>query len=121
MKKIAPCLLIVLFLSCSESKMSGPSATSKIVIESFYGKDEAALKANSTPQAYSNYMNTINMFNVAKKDNSNFKVLRDTIMGEVAWVKYTTDYDKTPGLFKLVKQDGEWKADARGSKDVSPF
>lgn len=121
MKTIVLCSLLLMFLSCSETKISGPSATAKIVIESFYGKDEAALKAHSTPQAYSNYMNTINMFNATKKDNSNFKVLQDTIMGEVAWVKYITDYDKTPGLFKLVQVDGEWKADVRGSKDVSPF
>lgn len=121
MKTIVLCSLVVFFLSCSESKISGPSATAKIVIESFYGKDEAALKAHSTPKAYANYMNTINMFNATKKEDSNFKVLQDTIMGDVAWVKYTTDYDKTPGVFKLVKQDGEWKATARGSKDKAPF
>ena len=123
MKKIVVFSLIVLFLSCadSETKISGPSAIAQIVIESFYEKDEEALKANSTPQAYSNYMNTINMFNATVKDDSNFTVLQDTIMGDVAWVKYTTAYDKTPGLFKLVKQNGKWLADARGSKDKSPF
>ncbi|MCM4156400.1 hypothetical protein [Gramella sp. AN32] len=123
MKKIVVFSLIVLFLSCadSETKTSGPSITAQIVIESFYEKDEEALKANSTPQAYSNYMNTINMFNATVKDDSNFTVLQDTIMGDVAWVKYTTAYDKTPGLFKLVKQNGKWLADARGSKDKSPF
>ena len=123
MKKIVVFSLIVLFLSCvdSETKISGPSATAQIVIESFYEKDEETLKANSTPQAYSNYMNTINMFNATVKDDSNFTVLQDTIMGDVAWVKYTTAYDKTPGLFKLVKQNDKWLADARGSKDKSPF
>ena len=56
MKKIVVFSLIVLFLSCadSETKISGPSATAQIVIESFYEKDEETLKANSTPQAYSN-------------------------------------------------------------------
>ncbi|ARN78893.1 hypothetical protein BST97_13340 [Nonlabens spongiae] len=123
MKKIVVFSLVVLFLSCAESttKVSGPSATAQIVIESFYEKDEETLKANSTSQAYSNYMNTMNMFNVIQKDDSNFTVLQDTIMGDVAWVKYTTAYDKTPGIFKLVKQDGKWLADARGSKDKSPF
>ncbi|WP_116769717.1 hypothetical protein [Maribacter litoralis] len=123
MKKIVVFSLVLLFLSCADSdtKISEPSATSQIVIESFYEKDEEALKANSTPQAYSNYMNTINMFNATVKDDSNFTVLQDTIMGDVAWVKYTTAYDKTPGLFKLVKQNGKWLADARGSKDKSPF
>lgn len=123
MKKIVVFSLIVLFLSCADSKtkISGPSATAQIVIESFYEKDEEALKANSTPQAYSNYMNTINMFNATVKDDSNFTVLQDTIMGDVAWVKYSTAYDKTPGVFKLVQQNGKWLADARGSKDKSPF
>jgi hypothetical protein len=121
MKKIVICSLVLLCLSCSETKISGPSATAQIVIESFYEKNEETLKANSTPQAYSNYMNTINMFNATPKDDSNFTVLQDTIMGDVAWVKYTTAYDKTPGLFKLIKKDGKWLADARGSKDKSPF
>ena len=123
MKRIVICSLVLLFLSCadSETKISGPSATAQIVIESFYEKDEETLKANSTPQAYSNYMNTINMFNATKKKDSEFKVLQDTIMGDVAWVKYTTAYDKTPGVFKLVKQNGKWLATARGSKDKAPF
>ncbi|MFV8281072.1 hypothetical protein ACNKXS_05985 [Christiangramia marina] len=123
MKKFVVFSLIALLLSCADSKtkISGPSATAQIVIESFYEKDEETLKANSTPQAYSNYMNTINMFNATVKDDSNFTVLQDTIMGDVAWVKYTTAYDKTPGVFKLVKQDGKWLATARGSKDKAPF
>lgn len=123
MKSIGVLLLVLLFLSCADSttKVSGPSATAQIVIESFYEKDKETLKANSTPQAYSNYMNTINMFNATPKEDSNFIVLQDTIMGDVAWVKYTAAYDKTPGLFKLVKQNGKWLADARDSKDKSPF
>ena len=121
MKRFVICSLVLLFLSCSETKISGPSATAQIVIESFYEKDKKALKANSTPQAYFNYMNTINMFIATPKDDSKFTVLQDTIMGDVAWVKYTTAYDKTPGLFKLVNQNGKWLADARDSKDKSPF
>ena len=123
MKKIVVFSLIVLFLSCadSETKISGPSTTAQIVIESFYEKDEETLKANSTPEGYANYMNIINMFNATKKKDSDFKVLQDTIMGDVAWVKYTTAYDKTPGVFKLVKQNGKWLATARGSKDKAPF
>jgi len=107
MKKIIVFSLVLLFLSCADSdtKVSGPSATAQIVIESFYEKDEEVLKANSTPQASSNYMNTINMFNATVKDDSNFTVLQDTIMGDVAWVKYTTAYDKTPGLFKRILTD----------------
>ncbi|TQI69653.1 hypothetical protein JM79_0536 [Gramella sp. Hel_I_59] len=123
MKKFVVFSLIALLLSCadSETKISGPSATAQIVIESFYEKDEETLKANSTPEGYANYMNIINMFNATVKDDSNFTVLQDTIMGDVAWVKYTTAYDKTPGVFKLVKQDGKWLATARGSKDKAPF
>ncbi|MBW8201238.1 hypothetical protein ACFSYG_06315 [Leeuwenhoekiella polynyae] len=123
MKKIVVFSLALLFLSCadSETKISGPSTTAQIVIESFYEKDEETLKANSTPEGYANYMNIINMFNATKKKDSDFKVLQDTIMGDVAWVKYTTAYDKTPGVFKLVKRDGKWLATARGSKDKAPF
>ena len=47
MKKIIVFSLVLLFLSCADSdtKVSGPSATAQIVIESFYEKDEEALKA----------------------------------------------------------------------------
>jgi len=123
MKKLVICSLVLLSLSCadSETKISGPSATAQIVIESFYEKDEETLKANSTPEGYANYMNIINMFNATPKGDSNFTVLQDTIMGDVAWVKYSTAYDKTPGIFKLVKQDGKWLATVRGSKDKAPF
>lgn len=86
MKNIVVFSLIVLFLSCanSETKISGPSATAQIVIESFYEKSEEALKANSTPEGYASYMNIINMFNSTKKKDSDFKVLQNTIMGDVA-------------------------------------
>lgn len=117
MKKIVTFSLILLYLSCSKAKITGPSATAQIVIESFYEKDEVTLKAHSTPEGYANYMTFINMFNATKKKNSNFKVLQDTIIGDVAWVKYTTAYDKTPGIFKLVKQDGKWLATSRGLQD----
>tara|TARA_A100001518_G_C1164162_1_gene17877 strand:+ start:322 stop:534 length:213 start_codon:yes stop_codon:yes gene_type:complete len=46
MKKIVVCSLVLLFLSCADSKtkISGPSATAQIVIESFYEKDKETLK-----------------------------------------------------------------------------
>jgi hypothetical protein len=121
MKKSVIYALVLLFISCSENKDMSPSETAKVVAESFYEKDEKTLKANTTLEGYANYMNIINMFNATKKKYSNFKVLQDTVMGDVAWVKYTTVYDKTPGIFKLVKQDGKWLASARNSKDKAPF
>lgn len=41
--------------------------------------------------------------------------------GEVAWIKYSTVYDPKPGVFKLVKKDGQWKVTHNGPRDKGPF
>ncbi len=52
---------------------------------------------------------------------SNFKLIDEVIESNVAWVKYSTSYDKTPGVFKLVKLDGVWKVTVRNPKEKAPF
>ena len=39
----------------------------------------------------------------------------------MAWIKYSTAYDKTPGVFKLVKLEGEWKVTVRDPNEKVPF
>lgn len=115
MKKFIVLSLIVQFLSCadSETKISGPSATAQIVIESFYQGGEAMIKEYTTEEGYANFKNLMAMFAKSKNTDSNFKVIEENVEDEVAWVKYTTSYVKTPGIFKLVKDVGAWKVTAR--------
>lgn len=121
MKHMVVYSLVMLFLACGGKQDSAPAEIAKIVAESFYQGDEGQLKAHTTEEGYANFKNLAAMF--AKSDNpdSNFKVLEETTEGDVAWVKYSTSYDKTPGIFKLLKQDGKWKVTARRPSEKVPF
>lgn len=121
MKNIAIYSLVLLFFACAGNESTAPAKTAQIVAESFYQGNEAALKEHTTPEGYANFKNLMAMFAKSDTKDSNFKVIEETIDGDVAWVKYSTSFDKTPGIFKLVKQDGEWKVTARRPKEEVPF
>ena len=61
------------------------------------------------------------MFARSENKDSNFKVIEKSIDGDIAWIKYSTSYDKTPRVFKLVNQDGQWKVTARRPGEEVPF
>jgi hypothetical protein len=52
MKNLVFCSLVLLFISCSETKNMSPSETTKIVVESFYAKDNSTLKKHTTSDGY---------------------------------------------------------------------
>lgn len=113
--------LVLLFSACAGIEDSKPAKTAQIVAESFYQGNEATLKEHTTTEGYANFKNLMSMFAKSEMSDSNFKVIEETIEGDIAWVKYSTSHDKTPGIFKLVKQDGEWKVTARRPKEEVPF
>lgn len=121
MKKIAVFSLVVIFLSCSGNQDLSPSATAEVVSESFYHSDEETLKAYTTPEGFKVFSNIQKMFAKSKNSETNFKVIDKKIEEDVAWVKYTTSYDKTPGIFKLIKTDGKWRVTARKPREKVPF
>ncbi|SDD91491.1 hypothetical protein SAMN05421636_102305 [Pricia antarctica] len=121
MKNLIVYSLVLLFFACAGNVDSAPAETAKIVAESFYKGDETALKQHTTAEGYANFKNLMAMFAKSENSDSNFKVIEETMEGDVAWVKYSTSYDKTPGVFKLVKQDGDWKVTARRPKEKVPF
>lgn len=61
------------------------------------------------------------MFAKPKGSKSNFKLIDETTEGDVAWVKYSTSYDKTPEIFKLIKLDGKWKVTVKIPKEKVPL
>ncbi|MBD0777755.1 hypothetical protein HPE56_08115 [Maribacter sp. ANRC-HE7] len=121
MKKITLFTIALLFIACAETQDASPAAIAKIVAESFYQGDEASLKKHTTPEGFVTFSNLQKMFAKPKNSESNFKVIDERIEGEIAWVKYSTSYDKTLGIFKLVKVNGEWKATARKPSEKAPF
>ena len=121
MKRIIICSLVLIFLSCAGTQNSSPSSVAEIVAQSFYQGDEATLKNHTTTEGFATFSNLQKMFAKPKGSKSNFKLIDETTKGDVAWVKYSTSYDKTPGIFKLVKQGGTWKVTVRDPKEEIPF
>jgi accessory colonization factor AcfC len=121
MKRIVISSLVLLFISCAGTQDSSPASIAEIVAQSFYQDDEDMLKKHTTPEGFATFSNLQKMFAKPKGSKSNFKLIDEVIDGEVAWVKYSTSYDKTPGIFKLEKLDGVWKVTVRDPKEKAPF
>jgi len=120
MKRIVICSLVLLFISCSQNKNMSPSETAKVVAESFFSKDESALKKHSTSEGYASLITVQNMMPNTDKEIK-VEILDETIDGEIGWVKYSTTYDGKSGIFKLVKENGHWKVTNKGAKEKGPF
>ncbi len=121
MKKIAVFSLVVLFLSCAGKQNLSPSETAKIVAESFYHGDKATLKEYTTESGYANLSSIQEMFTEDKYSESDFKVVDEQKEGDITWIKYSTAYDPEPGIFKLVKENDQWKVTHNEPKDRGPF
>ena len=113
--------LILLLSACTEQKQLSPSETAKIVVESFYQKDNATLEEHTTNEGYDGLMVIQNLIGDDKTGNSEFKVLDETAEGDTAWVKFTTTYDAKPETFKLIKEDGLWKVTQKAVREKGPF
>jgi len=120
MKKIAVFSLVVFFMSCAEKQELSPSETAKIVVESFYAKDNNTLEKHTTDDGYNGLMMIQDM--VPEQDNdAKAKILNEVIEGDTAWVKYNSVYDKKPGTFKLIKENGQWKVTSKEPREKGPF
>ncbi|WP_350286919.1 hypothetical protein [uncultured Croceitalea sp.] len=120
MKKLVICALVLLFISCAEKTNSTPSETAKIVAESFFSKDESVLKKHTTSEGFASLVTVQNMIPKSDKDIE-VKILDEAIDGEIAWVKYKTSFDGKSGIFKLVKENDQWKVTSKGPREKGPF
>ncbi|SRX76309.1 DUF4878 domain-containing protein [Aequorivita antarctica] len=120
MKNLALILLLLVGAACSQQNLSS-TETAKVVVESFYSKDNEKLKEYTTPENYESYLLIQNMIATKNSGKSNFKVLQEKVDGDVAWVKFTTSYDEKPETFKLIKENGQWKVALKGLREKSPF
>lgn len=97
-----------------------PSETAKIVAKSFFSKDESTLKKHTIPEGYSSLITGLNMMPDSDKE-INVEILDEVIDKEIAWVKYKTTYDGKSGIFKLVKENDQWKVTNKGPREKGPF
>ena len=49
------------------------------------------------------------------------EILDEVFDGELAWIKYSTTYDGKTGIFKLTKENGQWKVTNKGPREKGPF
>lgn len=120
MKNLIICSLVLLFISCSGNTNMSHSETARIVAESFFSKDESALKKHTTAAGYSSLITGLNMMPESDK-KVEVEILEEAIDGEVAWVRYKTSYDGKTGIFKLVKENGQWKVTNKGPREKGSF
>ncbi|MDL5512646.1 hypothetical protein QSE00_12520 [Arenibacter sp. M-2] len=120
MKNLVFCSLVLLFISCSETKNMSPSETAKIVVESFYAKDNNTLKKYTTSDGYDSLIMIQSLVPDADNDAS-VTISDEVIETDIAWVKYSSNYDSKPGIFKLVKENDQWKVTNKGPREKGPF
>lgn len=121
MKNIVIYLIMLLFLACVEKQELSPSETSKIVVESFYNKDNETLKKYTTEEGYEGLKSIQDLMTADKSGDSEFKVLQETENESTAWVRFSTSYETNPELFKLLKQEGQWKVTQQRPREKGPF
>jgi hypothetical protein len=120
MKRLIICSLVALFISCSGNKNMSHTETAEIVAKSFFSKDEATLKKYTTSEGYASLITAQNMLPDSDKEIE-VEILDEAIDGETAWVKYKTTYDGKAGIFKLIKENDQWKVASKGTREKGPF
>ncbi|MDO7136036.1 hypothetical protein [Algibacter lectus] len=120
MKKIALYLLIISFIGCNQTKLSHVD-TAKTVVESFYKNENSTLEKYTTAESYQSFMAIQALVAPGTTQVSNFKLIQESVNGNIAWVKFTSSYEDKPETFKLVKVDGNWLVTEKKLNEKSPF
>ena len=120
MKRILFYSFIIALVACNEKQLTH-TETAKIVAQSFYHNDDATLKKYTTAENYAVLTSIQGLFAKNKNSEINFEVIKDTIAGNVAWVRYSTSFEEKPGVFKLIKEEGLWKVTERKPREKVPF
>lgn len=120
MKTLALILILVAGATCSQQNLS-PTETAKVVLESFYNKDNQKLKEHTTSESFESFLAVQDIMTTNISGKSDFKVLQDKVDGDIAWVQFTTSYEEKPETFKLIKENGEWKVAEKGLRERGPF
>jgi hypothetical protein len=120
MKNLALILILLVGIACSQQNLS-PTETAKVVVESFYNKDNQKLREYTTDESYESFLAIQDLMTADTYGKSNFKILQKRVDGDIAWVQFTTSYEEKPETFKLVKENGQWKVAEKGLREKGPF
>ncbi|MFD1616420.1 hypothetical protein [Gelatiniphilus marinus] len=120
MKRLLICSIVLLFISCAGNNNMSHTETAQTVAKSFFTKDESALKKHTTSDGYASLITVQNMLPESDKEIE-VEILDEAIEGEIAWVKYKTSFDGKSGIFKLVKENDQWKVTSKGPREKGPF
>ncbi len=120
MKRLLICSIVLLFISCAGNNNMSHTETAQIVAESFFSKNESTLKKHTTADGYASLISVQNMLPDSDKEIK-VEILDEAIEGDIAWVKYKTSYDGKAGIFKLVKENDQWKVTGKGPREKGPF
>jgi len=91
------------------------------VIENFHYGENETLRKYTTEVGYEYLAFIQAMFLVNEDSAVGFKILDQKEHEDAFWVKYTTAMDDTPGLLKLVQENGMWKVTQEGVRERGPF
>lgn len=120
MKKVLLYSFIIALVACNEKQLTH-TETAKIVAESFYHNDTATLEKYTTAESYAILSSLQDLFAEDENSEINFAVIEETIDGNVAWVRYSTSFEEKSSVFKLVKEDGQWKVTEQKPREEMPF
>ncbi|OSY87570.1 hypothetical protein WH52_10740 [Tenacibaculum holothuriorum] len=120
MKRLLIYSLVLLFISCSGNQNMSHTETAEIVAKSFFTKNESVLKKHTTSEGFASLMTVQNMIPESNKDIE-VEILDEAIESEIAWVKYKTSFDGKSGIFKLIKDNDQWKVTSKGPREKGPF
>lgn len=120
MKTLITFILAFLLIACSNKQDLSHTETAKLVVESFYAKDNTTLKKYTTPDGYSGLIMIQNLLPEEEK-GAKVEILEEAVEDNMAWVKYSSSFDKKPGIFKLIKENGHWKVTSKGPREKGPF
>lgn len=120
MKRLVGIVIFIICFSCGKSERTH-TETAQIVAESFISKDNESLRKYTTRESYSAFLSIQDMVTSSYSGETNFKVLRDTVYGDTAWVQFSISQEPKPDTFKLIKEDDIWKVTESGLKEKKPF
>ncbi|MCM4153599.1 hypothetical protein DHD05_18555 [Arenibacter sp. N53] len=83
-------------------------------------KDNTILKKYTTSDGYSGLILIQNLV-PEEEIGTKVEILDEAVEDNTAWVKYNSSFDKKPGIFKLIKENDQWKVTSKGPREKGPF
>jgi len=113
MKNLALILLLLVGAACSQQNLS-PTETAKIVVESFYNKDNQKLKEYTTAESYESYLFIQDMIATGTYGKSDIKVLQEKCMEILLGFNLLLPMRRNLRLLSLLRKMADGRLRRRG-------